>query len=192
MSTYYLLRITLSQNRVGWEICACKYHFHTLLYDLHMQIWVRYIHQEFSQSRCLAFLKLLNPSAYGTFLKCCCGFILSVCYSSRSRLHAQGFTAFWMNSYCLWDDVKWQKILWLILKPSQLITLSLVPSSWRRCSPLMFWALNSETYCSRFRLISQWETCCTLHSWTARLWHRLCLGDCPSSRICDKNMLHYY
>lgn len=190
MSIQCLLRITLSQNRAGWEICTCKYHFHTPLYDLHMQIWVHYMHQEFSQSKCLAFLKLLNPIAYGNFLKCCCGFILSVYYSGQSWLHAQGFAAFWMNSYCLWDDVKWHKILQLIFKSSQLITLSLLPSSWRRCSPLMFWALNSETYCSRFRLINQWETCCTLHSWTARLWHWLCFGDCPSSRICDKYIPH--
>lgn len=76
MSIHCLLRIPLSQNRAGWEICACKYHFHTLLFDLHMQIWVHYIRQEFSQSKSLAYLKLLNPCAYGNFFNCCCGFIL--------------------------------------------------------------------------------------------------------------------
>lgn len=113
---------------------------------------------------------------------CSCSFLLSfsLCFSIFSwALRAFSRDIFISFSFFLTSARSWDDVI-----PR---AFSLFPSSCRSCSPLMLWALNSGTYWSRLRLINQWDTCCTLHSWTARFWLWVCLGDCPSSRISSED-----
>lgn len=70
-----------------------------------------------------------------------------------------------------------------ILFWDQFHTLSAVLSSFSRCSPSTFLLAKSETYCSRFRPMSQQDTCWHVHSVTLRFCHWYCLRGWPSSRI---------
>lgn len=109
--------------------------------------------QTSAQDYCSVLLSVVDVifSEFFDFL-CICSCSLLLSFSLCFSIFSWAFRAFsrdifisfsfFLTSARSWDDVIPR-------------AFSLLPSSCRSCSPVMFWALNSDTYWSRFRLINQ-------------------------------------